>query len=1184
MLVICGQDVANTTRKLYATCGLDALPTEFGQLTQLTWLDLKENSLAALPTEFGQLTQLTWLDLYQNSLAALPTEFGQLTQLISLRVEENSLVALPTEFGQLTQLATLHLQENSLAVLPTEFGQLTELTWPQVQKNSLAALPTEFGQLTQLTTLDVYQNSLAALPTEFGQLTQLGSLHLFENSLAALPTEFGQLTQLTRLDVYQNSLASLPTEFGQLTELATLDLDQNSLVALPTEFGQLTELRSPLRVDLNSLAALPTEFGQLTQLISLRVEENSLVALPTEFGQLTQLTWLQVEENSLAALPTEFGQLTELATLHLQKNSLAALPTEFGQLTQLTLLQVQKNSLAALPTEFGQLTQLTTLDVYQNSLAALPTEFGQLTQLGSLHLFENSLAALPTEFGQLTQLPSLDLQENSLAALPTEFGQLTELDTLHLQKNSLAALPTEFGQLTQLRWLDLDGQIQVPIPPTNVTPTIVRSASVDITWSPSAVRLTTIEYQARVTLQGITQTYHSPHGQMGINLLQHFADSGASQQRFTIRVKAKFHGGYSSTWSKPLNVTTCPASMEREDTNDVEACYALAGFYRNGSGLARSCTDLERDLPPGALGQCLKARLGIEDLPIQKNFWRASLSSEDVRLCPAVQFCKQRLSNVSFTSPDRYCTPYHAGTYCSDCVEDYVLGAEGCTFCTEEARESTGQIVRLVCTLLLLFFLLYVYVLYSAGCFKTKILCCRHGTRRHNSRRMSRWKEGCKELSGKVLIWTKVRILFGYFQVLSSYRRTFLKQSLTQSGDLLGVMALLSNVDVTWLVGNAAFRCLYDYSHYDLLLAATLGPMALALLLFVCTIGTAHCIIPRLLKAVRDHTESALLLMLFLIYPYVSQTVLGTFWCESFPDADRRFNLTTSALRADYRLSCEHDMDPKRLGFEIYAGVMVFVYPVGVVALYSWVLYVHKDRVMAFGNNITTNEKKDKLTKVSFLIKPYKVKRFWFEAYELVRKLVQTSLVGFLAGLPVELPGYLASISLSLTVVFVVLLMLLQPYKHRSDFAFAVMSLLLLLPASLYSLLDPYARHEGISNAGLEALVITELCVFALFVVFEIACAVGVGCVKKGSSCADCCLSGEGGGGGVETLDLDDSGDDGVGDEQDGDVIPLIAKKEIAELKASLEWSKAEIGPLRDENVSLIQPTDDTNDTSIQAI
>ena len=1206
-----GQLAQLTTLDLQWGTILAALPTEFGQLTQLRTLHLRENRLTALPSEFGQLAQLTTLDLRSNNLAALPTEFGQLAQLTTLDLALNSLAALPTEFGQLAQLTTLNLQWNSLAVLPTEFGQLAQLTTLGLRSNRLAALPTEFGQLTRLTSLDFRWNSLAALPTEFGQLARLNDLDLRENSLAALPTEFSQLAQLTTLDLNSNSLAALPTEFGQLAQLTTLDLNSNSLAALPTEFGQLAQLT---RLDLfwNSLAALPTEFGQLAQLNDLDLNSNSLVAIPTEFGQLAQLTRLDLQSNTrldlfgnrLAALPTEFGQLTQLNDLDLLGNRLAALPTEFGQLAQLTSLRLSKNSLAALPTEFGQLAQLVSLHLHSNRLAALPTEFGQLAPrlawlndagLHDLDLHSNSLAALPTEFGQLTQLTTLDLGSNSLEQLPTEFGQLTQLTTLDLGSNSLEQLPTEFGQLTQLTTLDLEWNslVTLPFPPTHLLVAIVRSASIDMKWSAPTLPLVSIEYQVNVTSSGVTVPFSSPNNQIGMNLLEKFGALGTPHRSYVIQVMAKFRGGYNSSWSNLLNVTTCAASMEREDTNDVDACYALAGFYRAQSGLARSCTVLERDLPPGALGQCSKARLRIVDLPIQEDFWRASLSSEDIRLCPAVKFCTQQSYSSSLTLTDRYCAPYHSGTYCSDCVDNYVLGASGCTFCTEEARESTGQLVMLVVTFLLIVVVLYVYVLYSAGCL-TKNLCCKHGFRTHksplctagcfnkknllccsrNSRKQAARPSSlctrCNALSGKGLIWTKVRILFGYFQVLSSYRRTFLKQSLAESGDLLGVVAMLSNVDLTWLVGNAAFRCFYDYNHYDLLLAATLSPIVLAVLLFACTTGTAYCMVRRLLKPVRHHTESALLLLLFLIYPYVSQIVFGTFWCESFPDADRRFNLTTSALRADYRLSCERDMDNQRLGVEIYAGVMVVVYPVGVVALYSWVLYVHKDRVMAFGNNGTTKEMKEKLTKVSFLIKPYKVERYWFEAYELVRKLLQTSLVGFLAGLPIEreVPGYLASISLSLTVVFVLSLALLQPYKHRSDFAFAVMSLLLLLPASLYSLLDPYARHEGISNSGLEALVITELCVFALFVVFEVGRGMSaVGGVKDGL-CGNSCLKE---GGGVETQEVDESCD---GDQQANDGIPLVAKKQIAELAASLEFFKAENERLH-EKVSLIHPADE---------
>jgi len=77
--------------------GIDKLPPEIGQLTQLTSLYLSSNQLTSLPPEIVQLTQLTSLDLRNNQLTSLPPEIGQLTQLTSLDLTKNKL-PIPPEF------------------------------------------------------------------------------------------------------------------------------------------------------------------------------------------------------------------------------------------------------------------------------------------------------------------------------------------------------------------------------------------------------------------------------------------------------------------------------------------------------------------------------------------------------------------------------------------------------------------------------------------------------------------------------------------------------------------------------------------------------------------------------------------------------------------------------------------------------------------------------------------------------------------------------------------------------------------------------------------------------------------------------------------------------------------------------------------------------------------------------
>lgn len=99
----------------------------------------------------------------------------------------------------------------------------------------------------------------------------------------------------------------------------------------------------------------------------------------------------------------------------------------------------------------------------------------------------------------------------------------------------------------------------------------------------------------------------------------------------------------------------------------------------------------------------------------------------------------------------------------------------------------------------------------------------------------------------------------------------------------------------------------------------------------------------------------------------------------------------------------------------------------------------------------------------------------------------------------------------------------------------------------MYNLLDPYGRHKGIGNYGLEALVATELCVFALFAVFELMRAIcSVGWVKA-ISCTSRCL--EGNGEGVRRKEVVESGDEKQKVQVERRLV--TAMKRIDELEAS---------------------------------
>ena len=287
------------------------IPSELGNLANLTWLWLGGNSLSGeIPSELGNLANLTRLDLSNNSLSGeIPSELGNLAQLTRLDLSNNSLSGeIPSELGNLAQLTWLDLSNNSLSgEIPSELGNLAHLTGLWLEYNSLSGeIPSELGNLAHLTGLSLSRNSLSGeIPSELGNLAQLTWLLLWGNSLSGeIPSGLGNLAQLTWLSLSNNSLSGeIPSELGNLAQLTWLWLDGNSLSGeIPSELGNLANL-TWLNLNTNSLSGeIPSELGNLAHLTSLRLSNNSLTGrLPRSLMQLDSLQYLNFGGQDLCA-------------------------------------------------------------------------------------------------------------------------------------------------------------------------------------------------------------------------------------------------------------------------------------------------------------------------------------------------------------------------------------------------------------------------------------------------------------------------------------------------------------------------------------------------------------------------------------------------------------------------------------------------------------------------------------------------------------------------------------------------------------------------------------------------------------------------------------------------------------------------------------------------------------------
>eukprot|EP00953_Heterococcus_sp_UTEX-ZZ885_P008669 5174-Heterococcus_DN1.PRE.7 len=249
------------------------------------------------------------------------------------------------------------------------------------------------------------------------------------------------------------------------------------------------------------------------------------------------------------------------------------------------------------------------------------------------------------------------------------------------------------------------------------------------------------------------------------------------------------------------------------------------------------------------------------------------------------------------------------------------------------------------------------------------------------------------------------------------------------------------NLNLGWLL---SLGCLTQIDFYQKLLSTTLGPFVVAAGL-LCT----HTVVrhknkvqavteyssqrmtqpartARLEKAFAKH-YLVFLAMTFLIYSTVSATVFQTFACDTIDDFASQ---KTSYLRADYSIQCGTS---KHTLYKIYASFMVIIYPLGVPALYAWLLWCNRDKLRTATTDssvhMLSRHKDASLRSTRFLWKSYTARMYYWEVVECMRRLLLTGAVVFIA------PGTSAQAAIAciLAVVSMVTAVYFRPHADTLD-------------------------------------------------------------------------------------------------------------------------------------------------------
>ncbi|CAM9855884.1 unnamed protein product, partial [Ascophyllum nodosum] len=378
----------------------------------------------------------------------------------------------------------------------------------------------------------------------------------------------------------------------------------------------------------------------------------------------------------------------------------------------------------------------------------------------------------------------------------------------------------------------------------------------------------------------------------------------------------------------------------------------------------------------------------VEKLQIHKGYWRATSTSRDIYKCFNTKACTGGLTGAS-----NYCLPGYEGPYCSVCSENYAPSL-GFT-CRECSKRSVGTAMAVVLTVLAL----------TIG-----IIIVRHllymnveGDRR-----------GVVDRVMRRVPLQSVKIIVTVWQILTQFASV-------SNVDFPNVYhKFLYNVnffnfDLSWIV---SIGCFLEVDFHDRLLWTTITPVVIMGLLgvtYVIAVNKHRAFSETFFRKTRQKHVSTALLITFLVYSNVSSVVFQTFACDKL-DTGKRY------LRADYTIDCDSD---KHRALQIYAGLMIILYPVGIPALYAGLLFSNR-RVL---RDEKSREESHFARPISGLWKPYKPQRFYYDVIECGRRILLTGAVVFIY------PNTVSQIAVAfaIAVFFVFVSEAMAPYKSCWD-------------------------------------------------------------------------------------------------------------------------------------------------------
>ena len=390
------------------------------------------------------------------------------------------------------------------------------------------------------------------------------------------------------------------------------------------------------------------------------------------------------------------------------------------------------------------------------------------------------------------------------------------------------------------------------------------------------------------------------------------------------------------------------------------ACLCVDGKYLDPTdGQCKACID-------GAL--CTGFGTTLATLDVQPGFWRSSYNSTKISRCPTEDLCRggnQSCGDLWCSGGDESiigtaCRNGHMGAWCQVCQDNYYLSSGVCQECGGGSEAITLGVPMAVLGVLLL--LLYRWLLpqsqkgkksswvrekirekahkeakgqalavadggaseYAAGL---------HGAKATDAKGLiktmtAKWNHHRGKGQSKNDLATHSRILISTVQVISAIGPAF---SIPYPSVYQGCFRWLSllQLDILEFLPLSCFG--YVTNHHTVLFIRTLVPLGIVLLVALASYGASKLPESSCCGQASSKLITVAFFIVFLLFPSNSQKIFATFPCTTFDDS-----AGSQALTADVSIDCDSSLHTSTVSF---AYIMIFVWPVGVVSAFAWVIY-----------------------------------------------------------------------------------------------------------------------------------------------------------------------------------------------------------------------------------------------------